>query len=160
MKHNRSVYLAGPITGKSYDEATDWRAVAKDRLGQSGIEALNPMRGKEYLSHIKEFTADGDKYKPFSVMSSNRGIMTRDHYDATNCDVLLVNLLGADRPSIGTCMEIAWAWENSIPIVAVMEPTGNPHEHGMILEAIGFRVETLEEAFHIIRMILNVGHRA
>jgi hypothetical protein len=35
--------------------------------------------------------------------------MTRDRFDATRCDVLLVNLLGAERVSIGTMMEVAWA---------------------------------------------------
>jgi hypothetical protein len=35
-----------------------------------------------------------------------------------------------------------------------MEPEGNPHEHGMILEAIGFRVPGLEEALHIIKAML------
>jgi hypothetical protein len=36
-----------------------------------------------------------------------------------------------------------------------MEPTGNPHEHGMILEAIGFRTASLNEAIYIIKAILR-----
>jgi hypothetical protein len=35
-----------------------------------------------------------------------------------------------------------------------MEKTGNPHEHMMVNEAIGFRVETLDEAVHVTRSIL------
>ena len=35
-----------------------------------------------------------------------------------------------------------------------MEPDGNPHEHGMIKEALGFRVPTLEEAILIVKSIL------
>jgi nucleoside 2-deoxyribosyltransferase len=149
----KTVYLAGPITGLDYEGATDWRYAAT-RLLAPEIKALSPMRGKEYLSHVKEFTMDGDRYSPFSVMSSNRGIMTRDRWDATRCDVLLVNLLGAKRVSIGTVMEIAWADAVRTPIVCIMEPEGNPHEHGMILEAIGFRVPGLEEALHIIKAML------
>jgi hypothetical protein len=79
--------------------------------------------------------------------------MTRDRFDATRCDVLLVNLLGAERVSIGTVMEIAWADLRRTPIVAVMEE-GNVHEHGMVNEAIGFRVTTLDEALNIIKSIL------
>lgn len=151
----KTVYLAGPITGLDYAGATDWRNEAKLQLAEAGITGLSPMRGKEYLSGVKEFTMDGDKYSPFSVMSSNRGIMTRDRWDATRCDVLLVNILAAKRVSIGTCMEIAWADAVRTPIVCIMEPEGNPHEHGMILEAIGFRVPNLNEALHIIKAMLR-----
>lgn len=151
----KTVYLAGPITGLDYAGATDWRVETVRILADSGIKGLSPMRGKEYLSSVKEFTMDGDKYKPLNVMSSNRGIMTRDRWDATRCDVLLVNLLDAKRVSIGTCMEIAWADLARIPVVCAMEPEGNPHDHGMILEAIGFRTASLNEALHIIKAMLR-----
>ncbi|MGZ5095552.1 MAG: hypothetical protein ACXWCH_30925, partial [Burkholderiales bacterium] len=82
-------------------------------------------------------------------------VMTRDRFDATRCDVLLVNLLGTTRVSIGTVMEIAWADAKRIPIVVAMEPQGNPHEHMMIAEAIGFRVPTLDEALHIVKAIID-----
>lgn len=148
------VYLAGPISGLDYQGATDWRNQAVAALGEIGVKGLSPMRGKEYLAHVTEFTADGDMYGALSVMSSNRGIMTRDRYDATRCDVLLVNLLGAAKVSIGTVMEIAWADAHRIPIVCVMEPEGNPHDHGMIKEAISFRVTNLREALRITGAIL------
>jgi nucleoside 2-deoxyribosyltransferase len=149
----KTVYLAGPITGLSYAGATDWREAAKRAL-LPDIEALSPMRAKEYLAHVGEFTSDGDAYEPYSVMSTNRGITTRDRWDATRCDVLLVNLLGARAVSIGTVMEIAWADLVRKPIVIAMEPEGNPHEHGMVKEATGFRVPTLEAALHVVRAIL------
>lgn len=148
------VYLAGPITGLSYDGAVDWREHAKLDLSIAGIAAYSPMRAKAYLWHVESFTADGDAYKAISVLSSDRGIMTRDRWDATRCDLLLANLLGAERVSIGTVMEIAWADLARRPIVTVIEPSGNPHDHGMIKEAIGFRVSTLDEALALIRAIL------
>lgn len=88
------------------------------------------------------------------VLSQARSVMTRDRFDATRCDVLFVNLLGAKAPSIGTVMEIAWADSKRTPIVCVMEKAGNPHEHMMVNEAIGFRVETLEDAVHVTKSIL------
>jgi hypothetical protein len=97
---------------------------------------------------------NGDEYQPFSVLSSNRGIITRDRWDATRCDVLLVNLLAAPRVSIGTVMEIAWADSKRIPIVCAME-AGNVHEHGMVLEALGYRVPTIEQAVHLVKAILQ-----
>ena len=151
----KTIYLAGPITGLSYSGCTEWRASAIGELAKHGITGLSPMRGKEYLATLNEaMTADGNRYQKFGTLSTNRGIMTRDHWDATRCDVLLVNLVGAKIVSIGTVMEIAWAWDNGIPVVCAMEE-GNIHEHGMVLEAIGFRVHTLEEAIQVAIAILR-----
>lgn len=154
-----TVYLAGPITGLDHAGATDWRKAVIADLATAGIKGLSPMRGKEYMSHVTEFTSDGDQYEKLygvrNVMSTNRGIMTRDRFDATRCDATLVNFMGATRVSIGTVMEIAWADAHRIPVVCAMEPEGNPHHHGMVMEAIGFRLPTLEEAVHVIKVMLG-----
>lgn len=146
------VYLAGPITGMDYSGATDWREAAISELAQAGIRGLSPMRAKSYLRD--QGVLGAGCYGHLNALSSARGITTRDHFDTTRCDVLLVNLLGATKPSLGTVMEIAWAHTRHTPIVVAMEPAGNPHEHAMICEAIGFRVRTLPEALEIVKAIL------
>lgn len=153
---NFLVYLAGPITGLTYDGAEDWRAFAKAELGKFGIHGLSPLRAKDYLRHVEgNLTATCEGYGDLNCLSSPRGIMTRDRFDATRCDVLLVNLLGAKAVSIGTVMEMAWADACRTPIVVAMEKIGNPHEHAMVNEAIGFRLETLEEALHVVKAIAD-----
>lgn len=143
------IYLAGPISGCTYGECTDWRGHFEVLVG-SGVQCLSPMRGKGYLARE---TSIGDNY-PQHVMSSQRGITTRDFYDCTRADLVLVNFLGAKAVSIGTVLEVAWAFSARIPLIAVMEPEGNLHDHGMVRECIGFRVETLEEAAHVARVVL------
>ena len=151
----KSVYLAGPITGLSYDGATDWRRSVIEDLRQVGIRGYSPMRAKEYLAHLDHISGSGREYEHLGVLSTSRGVMTRDRFDATRCDVLLVNFLGAKAVSIGTVMEIAWADANRIPIVcAVDQAPGHPHDHMMVNEAIGFKVHSLEEAVHIVKAIL------
>lgn len=150
----QSVYLAGPISGLDYQGATGWREEARIFLENRGIRALSPMRGKKFLKDVTSFSATCENYGGRSVLASPKGIMTRDRYDATHCDVLLVNFLGAKTVSIGTCMEVAWADGLRTPIVAVMEE-GNVHEHAMITEAIGYRVDTLKEALEITTLILG-----
>jgi nucleoside 2-deoxyribosyltransferase len=71
--------------------------------------------------------------------------------------VLLVNLLGALKVSIGTCMELGWADAARVPIIAVMEQSGNPHDHAMVNEVVGFRVEKVEHGLEIARAILTAG---
>jgi len=146
-----SVYLAGPIDGVSYEGCTDWREIAIEELAKSGIVGVSPMRDKLYSGD--EITTD-DYYK--RVLSESRGIINRDRFDVLNCNLLLANFLGAEKVSIGTVMEIGWADLSRTPIIMVMEKEGNPHEHPMIREATGFRVETLESGLSVAKSILGV----
>jgi len=149
-----TVYLAGPITGLNHDEAVDWRKIVTDELRP--IHCLSPMRGKEYLRGMASLPHRSEDLAQIgNVMSTARGIMTRDRWDAARCDVLFVNLLGATRVSIGTVMEIAWADLRRTPIVCAMEDD-NMHRHGMIDEAVGFRVPTLAEACDVVRSLLDI----
>ena len=143
------IYLAGAISGLTYDDAEAWRHGVASALSPD-IECFSPLRNKQYLR------SEGvlEQSYPHSAFSSDRGINTRDHWDCMTSDLIFVNLLGASRVSIGTVMEIAWAYAYRKPCVVVMEPSGNVHEHPMIREAIGFRVQTLEEGIVAARAIL------
>lgn len=152
-----SVYLAGPISGLTFLEAVDWRDYAKAELSKSGITGLSPMRFKDYLSDLESISHKCDVEAALNVLSTPEGILSRDHFDANRCDVLLVNFLGARDRSLGTAMEVAWAFHKKTPIVVVMEQTGNPNDHAMINAATNFRVETLDDGLAVIRAILEVG---
>jgi len=150
MNMKPTIYLAGPISGLEYDSACDWRVEAIEKLAPD-IVGLSPMRGKMYL---KEMGKLGDTYED-TVLSCQRGIMTRDFFDCTRADALIVNFLGAERVSIGTVMEVAWAFQKKTPVIAIMEKEGNLHDHGMVREAIGFRVTTLDEAINVAKALLT-----
>jgi nucleoside 2-deoxyribosyltransferase len=147
----KTVYLAGPISGCTFGECVDWRQHAISELAGHGIKGLSPMRAKDYLKSEK--IIDG-AYED-TVLSCARGIYTRDRFDSLRCDVLLVNFLGATRVSIGTVMEFGWVDSRKTPIICVMESEGNPHDHPMIREAIGFRVTTMQEALNVAIAILK-----
>jgi nucleoside 2-deoxyribosyltransferase len=151
MSRRPSVYLAGPITGLSFGEATDWREYAIQQLSAAGIDAFSPLRAKTYL---KQESNLADQYS-FNPLSTAHGIVTRDLFDAMGRDLLLVNFLGATKVSIGTVMEIAWADACRKPIVIAMEPGKvNPHEHSMLTEVSGYIVPTLDEAIYIAIKVL------
>lgn len=149
-----SVYLAGPITGCTYDGCTDWREQVRlwlevETMGK--IKGISPMRNKQYLFGEEQIDKDYEDYP----LSCQKGIMTRDHYDCFRADLVLVNLLGTGKVSIGTVMEIAWAHTHQIPIILVMEEEGNVHDHPMIREAAGFRAPNLRGATDIAKHILE-----
>ena len=149
-----TIYMAGPVKGLAYAEATGWRRGLISRLGAYNVECLDPLRGKDEL--IGETNIDRIEYD--TALSCPTGIYVRDRFDALRCDLLLVNLLGAEKPSIGSAMEIAWADALHKPIILVMEP-GNVHEHAMVLGACGFLSRSLDEAADIAIAILNLKRR-
>jgi len=152
------VYLAGPISELSYDDCTGWREYAKKELAKAGITGLNPLRAKEYLQNETSMPDAVGQMKsdhPLAhVLSSRKGITTRDRWDCTRCDVVIANLLGAKKPSIGTCMEIAWADLNRIPVILV-EEEGGFHDHAMIADCVGFTVPNLEQALELAKALLQ-----
>ncbi len=150
------VYLAGGIAGLSGADATDWRINAGNLLWLREIEVLNPMRAKVALGEQSRIATDFREYADRGVFFTSRGIMTRDFNDVKRCDALLVNLLGLEKPSLGTIMELAWAYALQKPAVVAIEANGNPHDgHPMIHEATPFRVTTLDEAIDAVAVILN-----
>ena len=144
------VYLAGPITGLTFGEATDWRDYAVGVLAFHGITGLSPMRGKDFiLKRIGERQVLGQTYED-SPMSTQRGIVARDRFDVGRTDIVLFNFLGAERVSIGTMIEYGWASAQGKVIVTVMEQAGNVHDHAFVRELSPYRVATLDEALDII----------
>lgn len=94
------LYLCGPINGCSDTEANDWRELV---IGLWGGRCINPMdrdyRGREAAAF--------------------REIVELDKADIDAADALLVN---HDRPSVGTSMEILYAWERGKPVFVVSRP--------------------------------------
>lgn len=146
------VYLAGPITGLTYDGCTEWRSQVKHDLPYY-IQTISPMRGKQRLEEIANGGPILDSYKD-NPLSSDKGINARDYWDVRRCDAVFVNLLGATKVSIGTVMEIAWARAFNKPVVCVMEKD-NIHSHSMLNYACGFQVEDLQSGLDILSSILG-----
>lgn len=152
------VYLAGPVSGLSYEGCVDWREYAKAELSQVGITALNPLRAKDYLKNetsMPDSVGQLAYEHPLShVLSSRKGITTRDRWDCMRSDVVIANMIGAEKASIGTAMEIAWADSKRIPVILV-EVEGGIHDHAMIHECAGFIVPTLDEALAVAKALLQ-----
>jgi len=146
------IYLAGPITGLNYEGATDWRESVSEQL-LPGIIGVSPMRGKEYLKAIGTIGGTSEEaYTRLSVISHPKGVICRDRWDISSCDAVLMNLLGAERVSIGTMIEAGWADAHRKPVIVVREPS-NVHAHMMLDEIAGYTVQTLEEAVHILKIL-------
>jgi nucleoside 2-deoxyribosyltransferase len=165
---DKTIYLAGPITGLSYETARlGWRKDFASMMPPY-IHAMSPMRGKDYLMDEDVLAGDPDMY-PEHLMSTPSGIVCRDRNDVKNCDVMVANFLEADVASIGTSIEFGWADAFVKPIVMVVEPDGiiqekfgghivrNPHFHAMMTEMAGYVTNTVEEAANVCIHLLTPG---
>jgi len=151
MNRLPKVYLGGAISGLTYDQGQDWREFVVSLLAGRGIEGFSPLRAKGYL-RSKGVIEQGYEDTP---LSTDHGITTRDRWDVQTADAVLFNLLGAKRVSIGTMIEYGWADARRIPIITCIEPTGNIHDHPMLREITGFRVDNLQDAVELLDRILN-----
>lgn len=163
---HKTVYLAGPITGLSYDGARNgWRTLFANLVPEH-IRCLSPMRAKDFLESEQMLRGDPGMY-PHKVLATPKGILERDFNDVRTCDAVVANFLGAERASIGTCCEFGFAYALRKPVVMVIEPGQegligsargpNPHFHAFLTEIAGYVVPTLDEAAHIVTHLLTPG---
>lgn len=97
----KTVYLAGPINGCTDAEALDWREDMVRRL--NGFNILSPMsrdyRGKE--AELVEEIVEGDKA------------------DIDASDIVIAY---CPKPSVGTSMEVLYAWERDKHVIVLAPP--------------------------------------
>lgn len=153
------VYLAGPITGLSYEQARNgWRQDFAALLLPS-IEPLSPMRQEGHLAEVKKIAAHGYEHNP---LSSSRGIIAKDLLDIERCDLVVMNFLGAKKVSIGSVWEMGYAKKCGKPIVLIIEArqpisAANPHNHLFIVDTADFTCHGVSAAADIVNAVLLSG---
>ncbi|HEY9585299.1 MAG TPA: hypothetical protein VJJ02_01740 [Candidatus Paceibacterota bacterium] len=142
------VYLAGPVTGLSFEEATGWYRLVEAAFPRH-IIALKPLRG---VTHFRGEGVTQEECPPHPLRSA-KGVAMRCYYDVDRADGLLVNLLPAKGVSRGTCGEIGRAaWRK--PLVVVMRE-GNPHWGDPLVHEPAIVVPTLEEGIATIVQLIS-----
>lgn len=153
---NKMIYLAGPITGLTHDEARHgWRTDFASLMPEH-IFCNSPMRGKEMLKDWGVLTS-GAGY-PDNAMTSPEGITSRDFNDVKTCDAMIACFLeSGGRLSGGTFMEFGFAHALQKPMIGI-GPADDPNlQHLMAQRVLGWRVDTLEEAANIVSLLLTPG---
>ena len=80
----KKIYLAGPISGLTYDDAQDWRNKFSAAIDYR-IECFSPLRGKDYLTKQGKLEGSYDEFPLFT----DQGITTRDRYDCMGADLVV-----------------------------------------------------------------------
>ncbi len=152
----KTIYLAGPITGLTHDEARyGWRSDFKSLMPEH-IYCNSPMRGKEFLKDVGVLTS-GHNY-PKNALCSEAGITARDYNDVKNSDVMIACYLESNgMASLGTAVEHGFAHALQIPIITIGPADEINVRHIMLKRMAGYLVDTLEEAAHIAALLLTPG---
>lgn len=112
------IYLAGPINGRTDAECKNWREQCKEVLGAE--RCFDPMsrdyRGRELEPGIA------------------RTIVEQDKRDIFASDAVLVYF---DKPSVGTSMEVLFAWDHRLPVF-VVNASGAPLSPWLLYHATAF----------------------
>lgn len=139
-----TVYLGGPITGRTWEEAAAWRASAAHELFRVGWKYLDPMRGE-----AEQFGFAEKDVLP-STFAGDREAAMRDVFDIERSSVILVNLEGSTRVSIGTMCELGYAYARGKFIITVL-PTGDTHDHLFVKAMSSAVVGSLTEAINMLK---------
>lgn len=146
-----TVYIAGPISGLSYDEVVQRYKCQVHDFESMGYSVLFPLLGKGYLRNETTFKATGYK----TPVSTNRAIVSRDHWMVKQSDILFADFTqGHDRVSIGTISEIAWGFELGKHIVIVL-PDDNIHHHAFVTDQANIVFKTTDHAMDYFMDFMN-----
>lgn len=144
------IYIAGSISGKDVSEVFIYFMEYRKLLKSWGYTVLNPMTAKGHLRTEKIFKAKDYRHP----ISTNRAIIGRDRWMVGQADIVFVDLADAEHVSIGSVMEIAWAYELRKHIVVVI-PENNIHQHGMLLQAADIVFEKTEDALNYLKALAD-----
>lgn len=135
----KQVYLSGPMGGCSFKEMREWRDYAVSKLNSNTLRCTDPTRS--FTEHA-------------APIETPKWVNRRDYFDCTQAQAILVNFKGMKSISIGTVMEIAWAYQKQIHVIAVVD-SGGPQNHPMLKDSITHEVYTLDEGIAAIKELLS-----
>lgn len=146
------VYCAHPISGLTWDEVVNYYNGIKEKLESIGLEVFQPMTGKgEIRTEINERFQPAD-FK--AAVASNHAIFERDRWMVSNCDILYLDLTGANMTSIGCMFELAWAAILGKYAIVVMDKE-NVHRHAFVVEAADIFFENEATALAYVQKLVD-----
>lgn len=134
------VYLAGSISGLTYEEANGWRTDPQflAAIHAHGWEPVSPLEGLERLEGRGELDAW------FEGGDSSCKAVWRD-LTMIDCSSAVIAKLGP-KASVGTLMEMGYAFRARKPIISVVNQHDWVHDHPFITELSRVVVRNLFEA--------------
>lgn len=136
------VYLSGGMGSLSFEEQSRWRQQVTDAIKFNYECEKKPI----FFNPVNYFNFEEVRYK------SQREAMEFDLNALRNSDLVIVNF--NDAASLGTCAELAIAYEMKIPIVGINKD--NKVLHPWLCEFTSRMCSSLKEAVeYVVEFYLN-----
>ncbi len=149
----KSVYLAGPMTGLTVQAGRDtWRARATAFFRAHHVGVCSPMRDYDELKLDHKMGAYGEDRAGGHLVAAKFNYI-RDVNDIRINDAVVINTQGAERVSVGTCIEYGMACIADKPTLALLDPL---HDHLFFREGPAVRVKDEVELYVATLSLLNV----
>ena len=129
-----NVYLGGPIFGRTDSDCKDWRMTATEELS-AVANTIDPMR-RDYR---------GKTHLP----GMDTEIVELDKKDIDESDVLLVYY---DKPSVGTSMEILYAY-NRLKYIVIVNASGQDVVSPWLTYHASAMFDNLDEALEHLKTV-------
>ncbi len=145
------IYLCGPMTGLTPEQASDWRAAAEVALAPFGFTILSPMRVEGNLLKPGQKIAALEKTDEPALQGT--AVYHRDMFDLDRTDILLCNLNDVPAgPCIGSVFEIGYcAAKHPKPAIIVVARKGTAfRRHPIITTPAHAIFEELAPAYAFI----------
>ena len=148
---NKYIYLVGPVAGCDKGEANDWRGKICDAFPK-GIIGVSPLRCEPLIGEKYEVVYDDPRFGTATAISS------KNEYDTRTCDMVLAYMpreLNERRPSYGSVIEMAWAYQLNKPVILVSD---DPYMmmHPLIHAITNWRLDNFDDALDVIKGVLEV----
>jgi hypothetical protein len=136
-----TIYLCGSMTGLTHDQIGAYYRETVAALPE-WMTPIAPLRDKDILKNAGALRASDYDEGAYGegIMLTTRGIFARDSFDVRRSDALLADFSRANRVSIGSMFEIAWAQQQGKPIVIIMDKDGL-HDHPFVRASTPFIFE-------------------
>lgn len=137
------IYLSGGMGSLSFEEQSKWRSqvINAIKYGEYHCE-----KNAVFFNPVNYYSFEEDRHR------SEREIVEFDLNALRNSNLVIVNF--NDPNSLGTCAELAIAYEKKIPVIGINK--NNAELHPWLTEFTTRMCESLREAVeHVVDFYLN-----
>ena len=136
------IYLSGSMSDISFEEQSKWRQQIQDAIKFNFDCEKKPI----FFNPVNYFNFEEVRYK------SQREVMEFDLNGLRHSDLVIVNF--NDPTSLGTCAELAVAYEMKIPIIGINKD--EKELHPWLIEFTSRMCSSLKEAAeYVVDFYLN-----
>lgn len=137
------IYLSGGMGSLSFEEQSKWRKQIQDAIKFGDYDC---EKKATFFNPVDYYNFEEVRHR------SEREVMEFDLNGLRNSDLVIANF--NDPKSLGTCAELAIAYEMKIPVIGINK--GNQELHPWLTEFTTRMCEDIREAVeHVVEFYLN-----